>query len=146
MTNKIAPITPTKEEQRLIDTIRLEIEQGKQEIHKVVEDVRTRRYWTIGKHIKTYLLDYEDRAEYGKHLFELLEQEFGIERSTLHRTVKFFEAYPQIVAGRPQLSWTHYKTLIAIPDEEQRQLWEEKAVKEHISAEDLQILVTQDKA
>ncbi len=134
-------IVPTPDEQVLIDAIRKEMEEGKQEIHAVVEDVRTRRYWNIGQHIKTHLLKNEDRADYGSHLFELLEQETSIERSTLHRTVKFFEAYPEIVGTCPQLSWSHFRVLITVADMDRRKALEEKTVSEKLNVKALKAVV-----
>ena len=141
MPNEIVPITLTKEEQKLIDTIRDEINQGKQEVHEVVEEVRTRRYWNIGKYIKKHLLKNEDRAEYGNHLFKLLEQEIDIELSTLHRIVKFYETYPKIVGTCPQLSWSHFRVLVAIHDEGQRKIIEKKVVSEGLTVKELKAVV-----
>ncbi len=134
-------ISPTPDEQVLIDAIRKEMEEGKQEIHSVVEDVRTRRYWNIGKHIKTHLLKNEDRAEYGTHLFELLESEIQINQSTLYRTVKFYEAYPEILDSSPKLSWTHFRVLLAIHDEDKRTVVEKKAVSEGLSVKALKAVI-----
>ncbi len=134
-------ISPTPDEQVLIDVIRQEMEEGKQEIHSVVEDVRTRRYWNIGKHIKSHLLKNEDRAEYGTHLFSLLSQNLHIDDKTLYRTVQFYEAYPENLATWRNLSWSHFKVLLAIPDLENRQALEKKVSADALSVKALKAVI-----
>jgi endonuclease YncB( thermonuclease family) len=131
VTNKnLAIIKPTKAEQLLIETIRQEIEQG-----KVVT------YWKVGKHIKKHLLKNKDRANYGATLFPLLSENLKIDVTTLYRSVTFFEEYPKILDTCQELTWSHMRLLLAIPDIEQRKALEKQVKKEHLSVSELTALI-----
>lgn len=143
MTAPLTPVTPTKAEQTLIDTIRLEIEQGKQRALNAMEQEKKKTYWTIGRHIKTHLLLNKKRAEYGEYLFKLLVENIGMNRTGLYLAVQFYEEYPEIVPSTGQLTWTHYTLLLAVPKKAARQALEAKVVKNNLSVSELKDLVRQ---
>lgn len=141
--NAIEEITP--DEQALIDTINSEIEQGRERALLAMDREKKITYWNIGKHIKTHLLKNEDRAEYGKYLFNILAEKTNIDRTTLYRTVQLYDVYPDFVAVQRQLTWSHLKILVTIPDKETRQAYEEKIIADNLTENDFKALIRKDK-
>lgn len=93
-------------------------------------------YWEIGKFIFEYLLENESRAGYGDNLFVRLSQDVGINVSSLERSVLFFKVYP-ISAPGPELSWTHYRSLMRIENDVQREKITQLAIKNEWSSKEL---------
>ncbi|MDP2653495.1 MAG: DUF1016 N-terminal domain-containing protein [Candidatus Omnitrophota bacterium] len=93
-----------------------------------IEQERVRTYWEAGRLIHAHILKYE-RARRGQETVKRLAQDLGVSDTVLHRCVKFVQKYPdpRKVATWPLFSWSHYRTLIAIPDDKKR-LRLEKAV------------------
>jgi hypothetical protein len=129
----------------LVATIRLEFEKGKARAFQAMEQEKKLTYWNVGKHIKEHLLAHSDRAEYGQNLLTQLANELNIGKTTLYRSLKFYESYPQIVHAREQLTWTHYKSLLAIPDKKTRKDYEQKALKENLSSRELKKIIKANK-
>ncbi|MGE0269280.1 MAG: DUF1016 N-terminal domain-containing protein [Candidatus Omnitrophota bacterium] len=104
-----------------------------------IEAEKVKIYWETGNLIQTHIKQNKDRAEYGTEVVQRLSKDLGIEISTLHRCVRFVQTYPRlkIVGGRPQFSWTHYRKLIAISDEDERDLFEQKVIEHAWSADEL---------
>lgn len=82
-------------------------------------------YWDIGKSIVDEQGG-EERAKYGEALLKALAirltKDFGkgFEARELRKMRQFYLAFPIRDSLRPELSWTHYRRLIRIPDPEAR--------------------------
>jgi endonuclease YncB( thermonuclease family) len=139
------PLINTKSIESLVSTIRLELQKGKKRALLAIEQEKKVTYWNIGKHIKEHLLDHSDRAEYGKDLLTLLANELNIGKTTLYRSLKFYESYPQILQAPVKLTWTHYSTLLSISDQETREKYEQKILKENLSSRELKKIIKNDK-
>ncbi len=100
---------------KLRDAVRKTLLLGRQKIER--EKVFT--YWKTGKLINDHLFAHKDRADYGEYVIAELSKDLSVNRTVLHRVVKFAQQFP-IVADRQQLTWTHYRALITIPDEKKR--------------------------
>lgn len=137
--NDLSDLTPDIE--ALLETIKFEITQGQERAKLAMEQEKRQIYWNIGKHIKTNLLKNAKRSDYGEYLFKILAKNLSIDVPSLHRSVKFYEEYPQIVDARPQLTWNHIKTLLTISDKAERQEYEEQIVTEQLSYRELKELV-----
>ena len=131
----------TKDEQKLIKTVQNELNDGRTKAIQAVEDQTKITYWNIGKHIKTHLLKYEDRADYGVSLIEKLSNEVDIDKTTLYQTVQFYEAYPKIFRARGKLSWTHIRSLLTLPDETTRKEFESRVLEEKLSTRELDLQI-----
>jgi len=102
-------------------------------------------YWSIGRRIRTEVLNLE-RAEYGdstiKNLSEQLTRTYGKGwsekqlRHCLRSAETFFEEEHFYTLCR-QLSWTHIKALIYIDDELKREFYIELCIHEHWSSRQL---------
>lgn len=93
-----------------------------------IEQQKVKTYWETGRLIHADILKHKNRATYGTEVVKRLAQDLGIEDSTLHRCVRFFQKYPnsKILGARPQLTWTHYRKLITIDDEKKRRYLENR--------------------
>ncbi len=65
----------------------------------------------------------------GKEIELQLTQDTEIEKSTLYKMHAFHKAYPKVPAENKRLSWSHYRRLIAVKDQETRQQLEDLVVK-----------------
>lgn len=82
-------------------------------------------YWEIGKSIVDEQAG-KERAAYGEALLKALAIRLtknfgkGFEARELRKMRQFYLAFPIRDSLRPELSWTHYRRLIRIPDPEAR--------------------------
>ena len=84
---------------------------------------------------KSVLCGENDRAEYGKrlleHLSEQLTAEFGkgFDKSNLRKMRQFYCTFPIQDTLCPELSWSHYRVLMRINDEQVRTFYMEECAK-----------------
>ena len=81
-------------------------------------------YWEIGRQIVEAT---GERAEYGK----------GFTQRNLYQMQQFYLAFPKVHALRAQLSWTHYRRLMRIPNQKQREFYMNAAADEHWTSRQL---------
>jgi predicted nuclease of restriction endonuclease-like (RecB) superfamily len=107
------------------------IENGKNQLAFAANATMTMTYWNVGKRINNEILD-NQRAEYGKQIVvsvaRQLTMEYGrsFEEKSLRRMMQFAQIFnnEQIVATLwRQLNWSHFKLLIPIKDEMQRDFY-----------------------
>lgn len=114
-------------------TIRGYVIEAQTQVNKAVNSAMVTAYWNIGKKIYEVCGDSE-RAAYGKQLLmyiaEKLSGEFGkgFDESNLRKMRKFYIVFPIQDALRPELSWTHYRSLMRVRDETARQFYLEEAI------------------
>ena len=117
----------------LVADVRSMIEQTRSQVARVVNSGMTLLYWRIGRRIQTEVLGSE-RAEYGMKIVSTLSRQLvddygsGFSYSALTRMVRFAEVFPdaEIVATlSQQLGWSHFKEIIPIKDELQRDFYAE---------------------
>lgn len=117
----------------LVADIRQMIEGARQQVAQAVNAGLTALYWQIGTRIRQDILK-ERRAEYGAEIVATLSRQLvpdfgrGFEEKTLRRMVQFAEVFPDpaIVAtlGR-QLGWSHFKEIIPLKSDLQRDFYAE---------------------
>lgn len=139
-------LTVTNEITILIQTIKEEIKKGKERIEHTIANEKTTTCWNIGKYIHEHLLNHKDRADYGEQLFKVIAQQLNTHARALYTAVQFYEAYPRILPARAQLTWSHYKILVTIEDEDIRKKYEQQIINENLSTCELQKLIKKDKA
>lgn len=131
----------------LNDTCRI-IEDAREYAYRAVNTALTIRNWKLGERIAREHLDENGRADYGKQvmvsLASLLTEKYGegFDKSNLHKFVKFYHLYQEIVdavspqskkvdAVSPQLlPWTLYRELIRVDDPAARKWYEQEALRE----------------
>lgn len=124
------------------------------EIKKILLDARNKvyqtanfamveAYWQIGKSIVEEQ-NGEERAEYGTGLLKELSNQMtrdfgkGFTVANLKNMRQFYLTFPNSYALRSELSWTHYRLLMRVENENARQFYMEEAVKSQWSTRQLE--------
>lgn len=141
MDNNLPTTQVTSDVQSLIDEIRTEIEEGKERAINAMEQEKRITYWSVGKHIKEHLLQNEGREDYATYVIPQLSKELSLSRTILYDSILYHEQYPDIVHSSGQLTWTHIRVLVHVPETESRQEFEQKVIEEKLSVKDLKELV-----
>ena len=125
----------------LLKAVRKEIEEGQ----RIIERQQAITYWNVGRYIDQYVLHNKGRAGYGEKVYQKLSKDLSISVNTLERTVRFSQEF-SISAARQKLSWTHYKTLMAVKDPGKRKQLEQKVIRENLNTLQLQQEINKYKA
>ena len=113
----------------LVDDVKLIVERGLHEAYRSVNTVSILTYWNVGRRIVEEEQHGSSRAEYGKQVLKDLAQVlvplYGSSYSerNLYSMRQFFLYFKdlEILNSRVQnLSWTHYRMLLRVPDENAR--------------------------
>ena len=143
------------------NSIRHSIVQAQHKLSTAVNSAMVTAYWEIGEQIYKACGE-NDRAGYGKGLLRFLANnltaEFGkgFDESNLRKMRQFYCVYPIRDTLCPELSWSHYRLLMRIADENARAFYTEECVKAAWSVRQLErqihtmyyqrLLSSQDKA
>lgn len=125
------------------------IETSQRQAYHAVDAILVQRNWLIGYRIAEEGLDGLERAEYGTNIIKMLSNELtnkygkGYDRSNLYHYLRFYKAFPEIVdtacrQSHIRLSWSHYRCLIQVKDEEARNWYEKEAYEQTWSVRTLQ--------
>ena len=118
----------------LYNDIKAIIVEARNTVYKTVNIGMLEANWRIGRRIVEEEQNGENRAEYGKgvinELAEKLSAELGqgFDARELRRYRQFYLLFPKWDAVRPELTWTHYRTLIRVEDEQARLYYMNEAV------------------
>lgn len=102
------------------------IANARKKAYAAVNTAMVDAYWKIGKRIVEEEQNGEERAEYGKYVLKelavALNQEFGkgFDERELRRMRQFYLTFPIRDSLRPELTWTHYRTLIRVENQSAR--------------------------
>jgi predicted nuclease of restriction endonuclease-like (RecB) superfamily len=111
---------------------------------RAVDFERVLMYWQIGKTIFEEEQGGKDRAEYGKYLIKSISEYFqpqlgsGFSLRQLERYRQFYRTFPIASTLRTQFSWTHYKTLISIDNQDKRDFYIAETEKNNWTARQLE--------
>ncbi len=128
----------------LINEISAIIAQSKEMAIRSVDTERVLMYWHVGRKIYEEELDGKDRAGYGdfliKSLAEKLQPQFGSGFSyrQLYLFKQFHKTFPIVNALRSQFTWTHFKILIRIENQDKREFYIAEAEKNNWTARQLE--------
>ena len=128
----------------LYSAIRQVLETARQNAYKAVNFAMVQAYWNIGRLIVEDEQKGEVRAEYGKkvlaELADRLTSEFGkgFDASNLRYMRLFYQAFPKCDALRHELSWTHYRLLLRVENQDARNWYMNEAVAENWSSRQLE--------
>jgi predicted nuclease of restriction endonuclease-like (RecB) superfamily len=118
---------------QLLHSLRDLIQNARQKALRAVDAVQVQTCWEIGRHIIEFEQGGSARAEYGTGLLQTLASslaaEFGrgFDVSNLRHMRVFYQAFPIRDALRPELSWTHYRTLLRVEGDSARQWYMNEA-------------------
>ena len=128
----------------LLSNIRELLNQGRKQVFQAVNAAMVQTYWEIGRLIVEDEQQGQARAEYGKGVLKTLStaltNEFGkgFDVRNLSNMRSFYQAYPIWNAVRTELSWTHYRTLLKVENEQARQWYINEAIQQAWSARALE--------
>ena len=130
--------------QSLIPDIKTIIATAKEKAVRAVDSERTIMYWNIGKRIFEEEQQGKDRADYGTYLIKFLAEQLqpeygsGFSYRQLNWYRQFYRTFPIVSALRTQLSWTQYKILLSIDNEEKREFYIAESVKNNWTSRQLE--------
>ncbi len=122
----------------LLKDVKSILDRGLSSAYKAVDNIKVQTYWQIGERIVREELQHKDRADYGKDIVVLLSYDLNLAEQTLWHMVRFYRRYPILSAVRRELSWTHYRILIYIEDEEECTFYEQLIIRNLWSTRELQ--------
>lgn len=130
--------------QEIILQIHSIIATSKERAIRSVDTERVLMYWQIGKVIFEEEQEGKERAGYGefliKSLAQTLEPQYGSSFSfrQLNLFRQFYRVFPIMNALRSQFSWTHYRTLIRIENQDKRTFYIAETAKNNWTARQLE--------
>ena len=88
--------------------------EGRQHRRQAGEAEKVGTYWHMGDALVRHFLSHPDAA-YGDQVVRNLSKDLQLGASTLYEILRFRRLLPAFSARR-ELSWSHYRTLIHLPD------------------------------
>ena len=128
----------------LLLDVKFLISDASQNAIRSVDFHRTVLYWKIGERILNEEQQGKERADYGnyliKYLSEQLQPEFGSGFSirNLNWYRQFYKTFPIVNALRSQLSWTHYRLLLSVDNEDKREYYIAETTKNNWSVRQME--------
>ena len=114
------------------EDIRKAILEAKEKVVTTVNTTMVAAYWLIGKRL--YEAQNSVGSTYGKKLIqyasEQLQKEFGagFTERNLRNMRQFYECFPNWHSLSANLSWTHYRLLLRIKEQEKREYYQKECV------------------
>lgn len=115
------------------------LSSARKQAYSAVNSAMVQAYWLIGERIVIEEQNGEERAKYGKKIIKTLAKELsnefgkGFDERELRRIRQFYLVFPKRGTLRPELSWSHYRLLIRISNEETRNYYLNEAAEQHWS-------------
>lgn len=125
------------------------IESARDYAYQSVNIALVERNWFIGYRIAEEELKGENRANYGTEIIKKLSKELkeeygkGFDARNLYYFLKFYKMFPNILnslsaKSNKLLSWTHYRTLLQVEDENARTWYEKETLEQTWNVRTLQ--------
>ena len=117
---------------------------SRNQAYTAVNSAMVQAYWQIGRIIVEHEQNGSLRAEYGKAvlqgLSERLTEEFGkgFDTRNLRNMRSFYLAFPIRNALRTELTWTHYRALLRVENEDARKWYIEECIRSGWSSRQLE--------
>ncbi len=128
----------------LLSEIKSIIAHSRDQAIRAVDHTRVLMYWHIGERIFKEEQQGKERADYGQQLIrslaKKLEPEYGssFSKRQLDLMRQFYRTFPIVNALRSQLSWTHYRLLIRLENEDKREFYIAEATKNNWTTRQLE--------
>ena len=135
----------------LIEDAKLIIDSAQRSAHQAVNVALVVRNWLLGRRIAEEELGGDTRLElYGRKVVPMLAKELtatygkGYTRTSLYQYVQFYRMFPEIVhaaSGQSHvlLTWTHYRELLRVQNDEARAWYEREAASQGWSVKQLSL-------
>ena len=135
------------QEKIIFQEIKEILQEAKNKVYKVANNAMVEAYWNIGR-IIVEKQGGKDKAEYGTALLKNLSKEMtkefgkGFTVANLQNMRQFYLTFPKNYALRSELSWTHYRLLMRVENENARNFYLEESIKENWSTRQLERQIT----
>ena len=129
--------------QNFYDGIKNILTTARNKVYQTANSAMVEAYWNIGKSIIEEQGGNE-KSEYGtgllKELSKQMTQDFGkgFTVANLKNMRQFYLTFPNGYALRSELSWTHYRLLMRVENENAREFYMQEAVKSQWSTRQLE--------
>ena len=123
------------------------LEQARNKVYKVANSTMVEAYWNIGRVI-VEKQGGSNKAEYGtaliKNLSKKMTKEFGkgFTVANLKNMRQFYLIFQKSYALSDQLTWTHYRLLMRVENENARNFYIEECIKSNWSTRQLERQIT----
>ena len=130
-------------EQQFYDQIKRILSEARNKVYQTANFAMVEAYWNIGKNIVEQQGG-EEKAEYGVRLIAELSKQMttdfgkGFTVANLKNMRQFYLTFPKSYALRSELSWTHYRLLMRVENENAREFYTEEAIKSNWSTRQLE--------
>ena len=107
---------------------------SRNQAYSAVNFAMVQAYWQIGRIIVEHEQNGNARADYGRSVLQELSSRLtkdfgkGFSVRTLQQMKKFYVMFPNTNALRSQLTWTHYRLLLSVENEQARQWYMDEAI------------------
>ena len=123
------------------------LEQARNKVYKAANSTMVEAYWNIGRVI-VEKQGGNNKAEYGtaliKNLSKKMTKEFGkgFTVANLKNMRQFYLIFQKSYALRSELTWTHYRLLMRVENENARNFYIEECIKSNWSTRQLERQIT----
>jgi predicted nuclease of restriction endonuclease-like (RecB) superfamily len=130
-------------EQKFYDEIKKILSDARNRVYQTANFAMVEAYWNIGKNIVEQQGG-EEKAEYGvgliKDLSNQMTRDFGkgFTAANLKNMRQFYLTFPNGYALRSELSWTHYRLLMRVENNEARNFYFDESIKSNWSTRQLE--------
>lgn len=135
------------QEKVIFEEVRKILQEARNKVYKATNNVMVEAYWNIGR-IIVEKQSGNEKAEYGTALLKNLSKEMtkefgkGFTVANLKNMRQFYLTFPKSYALRSELSWTHYRLLMRIENENARNFYIEETIKSNWSTRQLERQIT----
>jgi len=127
--------------QTIYESIHQLIVDAKHSIQQTVNQALTVTYWHIGKELTTRLVNNETKEKTGELVYSVsrllvAQHGKGFSRANLFHFMRFYSVYPDennVYSLSRQISWTHFRSLIYIENQAERDFYTELSQHENWS-------------
>ncbi len=135
------------QEKVIFEEVKKILQEARNKIYKTANNALVEAYWNIGR-IIVEKQSGNEKAEYGAALLKNLSKEMtkefgkGFTLTNLKYMRQFYLTFPKSHALSDQLSWTHYRLLMRVENENARNFYIEEAIKSNWSTRQLERQIT----
>jgi predicted nuclease of restriction endonuclease-like (RecB) superfamily len=132
-----------KRHSSLINEIKSILNEARAKAVSAINSAMVFAYWEIGRRIVEEEQNGKEKADYGSFLLKELAQNLSVDlgknfdERELRRIRQFYVTFPIRDTVRPELSWSHYRLLIRVENENVRMFYLNEAIEQHWSTRKL---------
>lgn len=119
---------------KLYDTINQIIEEARKTVYRTANFTMVQAYWNIGRVIVEEEQNGKERAKYGQEVIAQLALKLtqkhgrGFTETNLKYMRQFYQLFEKSHALRDELSWTHYRLLLKVKNDQARQFYMQETI------------------